>query len=36
MFLFHFELQNTDFRIHITEIGMKFPFQKYITQRSLI
>ena len=36
MFLFHFESQSIVFRMHITLTGMKFPFQKYITLRSLI
>ena len=36
MFLFHFESQNIVFRMHITQFGMKFPFQKYITLCSLI
>ena len=36
MVLFYFESQNIVFRIHITQIGIKFPFQKYITTRSLI
>ena len=36
MFLFHYESQNTVFRMHIMKIGMKFPFQKYIVLRSLI
>ena len=36
MFLFHFESQSIVFRMHITQFSMKFPFQKYITLRSLI
>ena len=36
IFLFYFEPQNIDFRIHITKIRMKFPFQTYITLHSLI
>ena len=31
MFLLHLESQNIVFRIHITQIEMKFPFEKYIT-----
>ena len=36
MFLFHFESQNTVFRMHITQIRMKFPLQINIALRSLI
>ena len=32
----HFESQNIVFRMHITQFEIKFPFQKYITLRSLI
>ena len=36
MFLFHFGSQSIIFRLHIMQIGMKFPFQKCITLHSLI
>ena len=30
MFLFYFESQNIVFKIHIMQIGMKFPFQNIL------
>ena len=39
MFLIYFESQNIVFQIHIMQIGIKFPIQKYYvytTLRSLI
>ena len=36
MFLVYFEPQNIVFKTNITQTGMKFPCQKYITLRSLI